>query len=311
MSRSEPLVSIGVPVYNSEGHLSGALDSLLEQDYSNLELIISDNGSKDSTPEIIRQYSARDTRIIHHRVEQNRGAIWNFNRVFQSARGKYFMWAAADDRRDPSYLRCCVECLERDPLAVLCYSRVRPIGNGGESEDPLLNLKVDQPSAIERFRSLLCVERFSMATYALVRRSAMPVPPLDNYYGTDNGFLLKLCLQGRFLRCDETSFYYCADVRDSDEDAYYKRLMQVLDPQKRARTITLPYWKLGLQYLRIAATCPLAPTKRLQLSKDVLRYYFMKRGRLIEIRHLIATVTGLRRVRDNVSRLRRRRKLSE
>ena len=54
---SRPLVSIGVPVFNGEAGLARSLDSLLNQDYPNLEIVVSDNGSTDATWQIAERYS--------------------------------------------------------------------------------------------------------------------------------------------------------------------------------------------------------------------------------------------------------------
>ena len=62
MFESIPRVSIGLPVYNGQDYLAAAIDSLLAQSFTDFELIISDNGSTDRTPEICRQYAARDKR---------------------------------------------------------------------------------------------------------------------------------------------------------------------------------------------------------------------------------------------------------
>ena len=108
-----PLVSIGLPVFNGEKSLAQALDALLKQDYTNLEIIISDNGSTDRTSEICGEYLKKDSRLKYHRSEENLGAIWNFNRVFELSSGKYFMWAAHDDLRKPSFVRACVKRMEQ------------------------------------------------------------------------------------------------------------------------------------------------------------------------------------------------------
>ena len=78
---NNPLVSIGMPVFNGEKSLAQALDALLEQDYSNLEVIISDNGSTDGTPEICQEFLKKDLRIKYYRSSENLGSNWNFNRV--------------------------------------------------------------------------------------------------------------------------------------------------------------------------------------------------------------------------------------
>src|SRR5579859_2443011 len=123
-SEMPALVSIGMPLYNAERYLVEALDSLLAQDYSNLEVIISDNASSDGTEAICRNYAARDVRIAYHRSEVNHGAVWNFNRVFELAAGDYFMWAAYDDTRAPTFVSACVTALEGRPEAALCCTGV-------------------------------------------------------------------------------------------------------------------------------------------------------------------------------------------
>ena len=107
-----PLVSIGVPVFNGAATLERALDSLLSQDYGNLEIIISDNASTDHTQQICEAYVRRDPRIRYHRAARNFGSPWNFNRVVELSSGQYFMWAAHDDERASSYVSECVARLE-------------------------------------------------------------------------------------------------------------------------------------------------------------------------------------------------------
>ena len=104
-NEKSPLVSIGLPVFNGEKSLAQALDALLDQDYSNLEIIISDNGSTDRTSEICEEFLKKDTRIKYYRSSENLGSNWNFNRVFDLSSGKYFMWAAHDDMRELSFVR--------------------------------------------------------------------------------------------------------------------------------------------------------------------------------------------------------------
>src|SRR3974377_1117825 len=99
-----PKVSIGLPVYNGENYLRLAIDSILTQDYTDFELIISDNASADATQEICREYTARDCRIRYYRNKINIGASGNYNRVFELARGGLFKWAAHDDVHLPAFL---------------------------------------------------------------------------------------------------------------------------------------------------------------------------------------------------------------
>lgn len=103
-NKTPPLVSIGMPVLNGGEYLREALDALLNQTYSNFELIFSDNGSSDDTAEIIREYAALDKRIIPKFQKENIGAINNFQFVLKEAHGEYFMWAAHDDKWQQNYI---------------------------------------------------------------------------------------------------------------------------------------------------------------------------------------------------------------
>src|SRR5687767_9303189 len=121
---NEPRVSIGLPVFNGESHLALALDSVLAQTFGDFELVISDNGSTDSTRQICEDYAKRDARIRYLRSDENRGAAWNYNRVFERSRGAFFKWMAHDDLIAPQYLERCVEALDRAPATtVLAFPR--------------------------------------------------------------------------------------------------------------------------------------------------------------------------------------------
>ncbi|MBW8330067.1 MAG: glycosyltransferase [Thiobacillus sp.] len=99
-----PAVSIGMPVYNGEKYIREALDTLLGQSHTDFELIISDNASTDGTEAICQQYAAKDSRIRYVRQPVNLGALANFTFVLDEARGECFMWAAADDKWDSSWI---------------------------------------------------------------------------------------------------------------------------------------------------------------------------------------------------------------
>src|SRR5712664_3959481 len=127
-----PLVSIGMPVYNAERYIRPAMDSLLAQDYPNLEIIISDNASTDTTEQICKEYAERNCSIAYHRAEKNLGAIWNFNNAFGPRKGKDLLVAAFDDIRDPRYVSRCVFALESHPDAVLCCTNLNFIDETGQ-----------------------------------------------------------------------------------------------------------------------------------------------------------------------------------
>lgn len=99
-----PQVSMGMPVYNGAKFIREALDSLLAQTFTDFELIISDNASTDETEAICHEYAAKDERIRYVRQAKNLGPGTNFKFVLDEAVGDYFMWTAADDVWDKSWI---------------------------------------------------------------------------------------------------------------------------------------------------------------------------------------------------------------
>ncbi|MGH7626187.1 MAG: glycosyltransferase family 2 protein, partial [Gemmatimonadaceae bacterium] len=101
---SSPLVTIGLPVYNSERFLEQSLQSLLAQTWSDFVLIISDNASTDGTAELCTRYAQADARIRYYRNETNIGNPRNFNRVFALTATPYLKWSTSDDYWAPTFL---------------------------------------------------------------------------------------------------------------------------------------------------------------------------------------------------------------
>lgn len=93
----KPLVSICIPTYNGSAYLRECLDSVLAQSYSNLEIILVDDCSKDDTCEIAAHYAAKDPRIRLFRNEQNRGLVGNWNRCLELAEGEWIKFIFQDD----------------------------------------------------------------------------------------------------------------------------------------------------------------------------------------------------------------------
>jgi len=102
---SAPKVSIGLPVYNGEAFLREALESLVHQDFPDLEIIISENHSSDGTKAIVAEFAARDSRICVYEQPKTLPASDNFAFVLEKARGDYFCWAAHDDVREAGSIR--------------------------------------------------------------------------------------------------------------------------------------------------------------------------------------------------------------
>ncbi len=104
MEFAMPQISIGLPVYNGARNIKSALDSILNQTFSDYEIIISDNASTDETQQICHEFVSRDSRIKYFRQTENIGAPNNFRFVYEQANAPLFKWMAHDDWIDPDFL---------------------------------------------------------------------------------------------------------------------------------------------------------------------------------------------------------------
>lgn len=205
-------VTIGLPTHDGARFLSQALDSLLAQDHPSFEIVVSDNASTDATPDILRDYAARDPRIRVERTDELLTAPANFNRVFAAARGPYFMWAADDDRWDPTYVRRCVAALEAAPDAVMACTGLRFIDGEGAivdaDYDRYDNPDLSSASVVERIRRLLRRGGW-YEVYGVTRRDALARTRLfQETYGPDVLLVLELAMLGPIVKVPDTLFFY-------------------------------------------------------------------------------------------------------
>jgi len=189
-----------VPVYNGERHLRAAIESLLGQTFGDFELIISDNASIDSTPEICEEFLRRDARVRYHRQSTNIGVARNWNFVARAARGRYFKWASSSDTCEPSMLAQCVKVLEENPTAVLCYGRTRLIDDAGATIELYKDdLAAMEERASDRFKTLTFKLALNNAQSGLIRMVTLRRTRLVRpYIAGDLPLMAEIALQGTF-----------------------------------------------------------------------------------------------------------------
>ena len=260
-----PRVSIGLPVYNGEEFLREALDSLLAQDFTAFELIVSDNASCDATEPICRSYEA-DPRVRYLRNAENIGATANFARLPKLARGDYFMWAAHDDRWEPSFVSKCVAQLDAHPEAVLCFSQVRFMDeHDAEVNDiPVHRLHTLGMDVRQRVRDLLKGMGW-FAIYGLARREAMQGLTHFNVWGHDVVVLLQLALAGNFLDIPEPLFHSRV-IRKIVDD-----VMASIDPANRDERHATPYTDLARCLLRVVDASALTQVQKWVMRSDLIQ----------------------------------------
>lgn len=114
---NQPLVSVLMTAYNRELFIASAIESVLNSTYTNFELIIVDDGSKDQTVEIARRYEKADKRVRVYVNEKNLGDYPNRNKAASYAKGKYIKYVDADDFLYYFGLEIAVTLTERFPEA--------------------------------------------------------------------------------------------------------------------------------------------------------------------------------------------------
>lgn len=205
-----PLVTVGIPVRNGSQSLTKALDSLINQTYGNVEIIISDNFSNDGTQKICEQYCKRHRNITYYRQQKAIPAIQNFEYVFSLAQGEYFMWAAHDDMRSENYIEVLLNALVRNNNATLAYTNCYQYNE----ESCHIMAKGSYNSAKITTRLVRLALGNCIPIYGLIRKDR-----LDGYCwhdtvkGFDRAILSFLICQGDFLYADGADFYYYCPKR--------------------------------------------------------------------------------------------------
>jgi glycosyltransferase involved in cell wall biosynthesis len=113
-----PVLSIGLAVRNGRETVGRCIESVLSQDFAELELIVSDNASDDETANTVAEYARMDPRVTLSANRVDIGSHENMNRVLAAARGRYFRWISADDWLEPGCLSAGVRALESQPDAI-------------------------------------------------------------------------------------------------------------------------------------------------------------------------------------------------
>ncbi|MFV0507370.1 MAG: glycosyltransferase family 2 protein [Bacteroidales bacterium] len=159
-----PLISIIIPVYNTEKYLAECLDSALAQTYTNFELLLINDGSKDSSPQICDEYAAKDNRIkVFH--QENAGVSAARNKGLDNAKGEYVGFVDADDTVTSEYLeRMNGKMQEGVDLVYFGYSKINttngdvhyiPPTNSNKTGESLLKEIISQHKTLTPWMCLI------------------------------------------------------------------------------------------------------------------------------------------------------------
>ena len=124
------LVSIGIPTYNrANSYLKQSLQSAVNQTYTNIEIIVSDNCSSDDTESVVKSFN--DPRIRYYRQKDNIGALDNRNFCLEQSQGEYFLLLFDDDLIDEDFISTCMGAVKSDNKPGVILTGAREIDSKG------------------------------------------------------------------------------------------------------------------------------------------------------------------------------------
>jgi glycosyltransferase involved in cell wall biosynthesis len=260
-------VTIGLPVYNGAPYLDSALRTLCAQSFRDLTILVADNASNDSSPQIIEYWAARDARIRIHRHASNIGALPNFRWVLEHADSPWFMFAAHDDQWSPGCVSALVAAISaRDGLEIAIP---RMVNFQDVIEQPVkirsYPERIDQLQRWQRVRLALHRSRpgwiYSLFSRQRLMAAMHAAQALDQPWGEDVLALLNVLVHGA--------------ITGSNAATYYRRAT----PQSAARyrpKSAAGHFMLYRKFLRLAfqalESAQLSRLERLRLLPALLHY---------------------------------------
>lgn len=130
----KPLVSVGIPTYNRVDWLKGAIDSVLNQNYSNIDIVVCDNASTDGTEKFMQEYCDKYKNIKYYRNESNMGGFYNYKKLSEKLKGKYIFFLPDDDYLlDGAFFQEAVEMMEKNEKISLVRGIVQDYNTSSNS----------------------------------------------------------------------------------------------------------------------------------------------------------------------------------
>lgn len=236
-----PLVSVGIPTYNSPDGLRQTLECITSQSYENLDIIISDNASPNpDVMQTVKEFQKTDKRIRYFQQAENKGSTYNFQFVLHQAVGKYFMWAADDDFWLPEFIHSMVAQLEKNNDSSVAMSAVRRMLDNTTVHDIVHFSGALDPSKMSYFKlgmALASGKPYHLCIYGLYLTKFLKLAASSHFpsvVASDRLFVCQVALATRFSYVDDV-----LHVRNVNSEPVVKRFKD--DP-------------LGLEYRNIFST---------------------------------------------------------
>lgn len=246
-----PRVFVGVPAFNAELTISRTLTSLINQTYQNIEVLVSDDCSNDSTRFICEKVAKENNNFSTITQPVNLGLYRNLEYLTKNKNCDYFMWLASDDFISPDFIANNVDFLERNPEFVASSSKNYFEYEHSIEEGMHLNLEGTRP---QRVRQFLKNPKWSHNVfYSLIRANIISeiISIGKSYTSADWAFDLELLCRGKINTQHDGAIYFGTKgvSRQSNADIVFaNNLLEKIFPLFRFTLISL---RISLKYLDI------------------------------------------------------------
>ncbi len=218
-----PLISIGLPTYNRSQGIIRALTSVLKQCYPNMEIIVSDNCSTDSTQAAVKRMGMRYPELKYYRQDTNIGMIANFEFVLRKATGKYFMWVADDDELENGVLEKYVDFLEGNPAYSLVSGEIKYWLDNKQNMSER-GFTFEQKSSSLRVINYYAKVVYGGMMHGLMRRALTEQISLRKTIGNDFHFIANLAYLGEIKHLNFVGYHKHFGGSSKDFKQYAKHI---------------------------------------------------------------------------------------
>ena len=244
---SSPLVSVIVPVYNTEKYLRECLDSILEQTYKNIEVLVTDDGSKDDSYKIMESYARKDIRV-HIFRQENQGPNAARLNGLKHAKGEYVTFVDADDFIDENLISDQLRVIIKNKVD-LAMSTVKTIELDGNYSHPKDFLEgrfqgrelAEQMIDIEHFFKMNV--RISFCSHLMKKKLILNI--MDTF---DQRIKLSEDVACMILACMDSDYVYCSNTEQ------YVARMHVDSLMHKHKTGYLDAMKYLYKFMQIELT---------------------------------------------------------
>jgi len=293
MKNNLPYVRVGIPVFNEERYIGQAIESVLQQDYPNLEILVADNASTDGTRRVCETLARSDARIRYIRHEVNRGASENFRYVFEGCEAPYFIWVGSHDVLKPDFISKCIVAHQNNPDTVLAYPRTQIIDSDDNVLIEVTPDRIDTQMKPTKERVLQIVRELTWCNMMYGVFRTMALSKCRQYVfcrGPDHVLLMEISLLGSIELIPEVLFIRREHRSDAfeplSEDEYTIRQLKRLKPDAFDLGPLRPHWKMGFEHIlgilrariplvdRLGLLAPVTITFALRWRKQLWREIF-------------------------------------